>query len=430
MGLEILEDLKRRPVELNLAAARKIQSCQTGYLHVGDVIPVLENCCFALALLRSKIADQVLEAKTLLEKLLPFEVDGNFPLYLHEYPQCKKRSFSVDLIPIFYWILNEFEQVLGDELKLKLEQLIARLASNGYRAHAQKPLHPISLAKLYAYFEPQRQVEYIPATAEEWGEMLIAYQMAQSQGRDWDFLWKEALSRWNCQLCASSLVQTQYRDQPKTTLFDLFLGHYYGRYADRVTSPASGGTHLQAGLIQPFSPPPSLSVDESHLWSRHAPHTLYWGSSEMLHSLVFDGKKAEVQVRIDQKGAEFCVKLPETAPPEGEDSYECSFYLNCHPDHHIFVSSDGVSNEKASAWQLDQRIEICSGDRKLEIEFAIEEGEGAFYGHLLRGNRPSQKGVEGFAAYDWRIALRTIRRSQGCTLKIRLALASGFLLGE
>src|ERR1700733_5507295 len=106
MGVEIEEDLKRKMVELNLTAGRKAQSEQTGYIHLNyecedkhDTIPLLENFCFVLALLRSRLTDHVLEGKTLLGKLLAFEVDGNFPIYLHDFPECKDRDFSLTLLP-------------------------------------------------------------------------------------------------------------------------------------------------------------------------------------------------------------------------------------------------------------------------------------------------------------------------------------------
>ena len=80
MGVDLEEDLKRKMIELNLAAGRKSQSAQTRYVHlnyesetVHDTIPLLENFCFTLALLRSRSAEQVLEGKALLEKLLVFE---------------------------------------------------------------------------------------------------------------------------------------------------------------------------------------------------------------------------------------------------------------------------------------------------------------------------------------------------------------------
>ncbi len=51
---------------------------------------------FALALLRSRTTENILEAKAIVDNLLHFQLKegpsaGNFPKYLHEYPNCKQR---------------------------------------------------------------------------------------------------------------------------------------------------------------------------------------------------------------------------------------------------------------------------------------------------------------------------------------------------
>ena len=108
MGLDQEEDAKRRMVELALHSGRKRQSKQTGFVHYcyesstsdpHDTIPLVENFCFALALFRSRLVESVQEGKRLLEKLLAFEIGGNFPLYLHEYPHCKDIYLSIHLFP-------------------------------------------------------------------------------------------------------------------------------------------------------------------------------------------------------------------------------------------------------------------------------------------------------------------------------------------
>ena len=120
MGVELEEDLKRKMIELNLSAAAIAQSPQTGYIHLNyeeiarsDTIPLLENFSFALALFRSRLTENVFKGKALLEKLLAFEVDGNFPVYLHEYPQCKDRDFSLEILPVLHWVLFHFRERLA-----------------------------------------------------------------------------------------------------------------------------------------------------------------------------------------------------------------------------------------------------------------------------------------------------------------------------
>ena len=62
---------------LALNMGRKLQKKQTGFVHcckesedfvTHDTIPSLENALFALSLFRSRLADNVLEGKALIEK--------------------------------------------------------------------------------------------------------------------------------------------------------------------------------------------------------------------------------------------------------------------------------------------------------------------------------------------------------------------------
>src|SRR5438105_2193850 len=93
-------------LEMALSAGRNWQSPQTGYVQYcyniqdesrHDTIPTLENVLFAYALMRSRLADNINEAKDLLNRLLFFQnkendaSHGNFPIYLHEFPFCKDR---------------------------------------------------------------------------------------------------------------------------------------------------------------------------------------------------------------------------------------------------------------------------------------------------------------------------------------------------
>ncbi len=98
-------DLVKVLGEWALAAGRSLQSQQTGFVHYYQVpsssyqtIPLLENTYFILALFRSCLVEHIQEAKTLLKRLLEFQnlkenqSRGNFPVYLHEYPECFKPS--------------------------------------------------------------------------------------------------------------------------------------------------------------------------------------------------------------------------------------------------------------------------------------------------------------------------------------------------
>ena len=77
---------------LALEAGKRRLSPQTFFIHQGDLIPVTDNFLYALALMRTKVADRILEARDLLERLLPFQLpSGNFSIHLHEWPNANDR---------------------------------------------------------------------------------------------------------------------------------------------------------------------------------------------------------------------------------------------------------------------------------------------------------------------------------------------------
>ena len=50
------------------------------------------------------------------------------------------------------------------------------------------------------------------------------------------------------------------------------------------------------------------------------------------------------------------------------------------------------------------------------LTFVLLEGQGRFYGHISRGNRPAQ--IRKDRAYDWQIGLRTVKRSPNLKLRV------------
>ncbi|MBS0604322.1 MAG: hypothetical protein JSS60_04700 [Verrucomicrobia bacterium] len=427
MGVDLEEDLKRRMIELNLSAASFAKSPQTGYLHLNydseerhDTIPLLENFCYALALFRSRIAENVLEGKTLLEKLLVFENDGNFPVYLHEYPHCKDRDFSLELLPIFHYLLGDFRAALGEALCIRLELLIGRIVSHGYKMHTQRPLSKPSEFRLKSYFEPHAVPSWTPSTPDEWANALITFQMAKSRGIQLDRFLEKSLERWHPQLATYIGLQNQERAEPRVTLLDLFMGHCYGLYSKRALLDKRAA--LLASLVQPFNAVPEAFQQEvpchaiSNDGLRH--YALYWGTHEKLNSLVLDAPNSGFDVERQGSNVEITLSMPPKTFPDGQEAIECSFFVNLVPELEMLVQG-----AKATTFQLNDAVDLLCDDLQLRLEISLEKGEGRFFGHILRANRPTQKGKNlKYETYDWQIALRTIRRSDDCVIKLKLTL--------
>lgn len=368
-------------VALALAAGRKHQSSQTGYLHFQDLIPLYENLCFVLALFRSHLSDQVLEGKALLEKIFHFECDGHFPVHLHEFPVCRDPYLSQKIQPIFFWLQRDFGPLLGAYLREKVSHFLERT--------------------------PLLVLSHEPVSPEEWAQSLM---VAQMKG-DRDTI-SRAIQRWHPLLQAFMGQQTHGGAEPAVTLLDLFMGELYGEFSKRALQPHL--SHLRGALVQPFSFIPNRPEPAPYIYSEEQGLFIGWGSRECLHTCV-------TFQEFMKEGEEYVLRLPPQVPQEN-DNEEVVFYCNAHPEHRIFVNG-----KKATSFQLGDTVQIISRDLTLEFSF---EAEGLFSGFIARALRPRQPKINQFVAYDWKIGLRTLRRNPQCAVvcKLRLSAASPMIL--
>ncbi len=184
MGVIPEEDLKRKVLDLALQAAKKSLSPQTGYVHFcaeepyavrQDTIPVLENFYYAYALFRSKSVENILEGKALLEKLLCFEVKGNYPIYLHAFPKCLDSELSSRLLPVFFYLLRDYTVALGDDLTEAMRASANRIVAY---LKAKEDLSQAAYNRLTAFlgvFNPSASYQDGPSGA---ADFCICLQMA------------------------------------------------------------------------------------------------------------------------------------------------------------------------------------------------------------------------------------------------------------
>ncbi|MGH7889906.1 MAG: hypothetical protein ACRENF_05075, partial [Thermodesulfobacteriota bacterium] len=189
--------------------------------------------------------------------------------------------------------------------------------------------------------------------------------------------------------------QKQERGEPAVTLYDLFLGEWSGKFSSRALKDHP--VHLRASLIYP-SESITLSPTSYSLSYR------LWGDGHPTHSLMLSTAGERV---------ENCITLSEK---EVQEEMEIAYFCNLHPGTRILING-----QKATTFQLGDKVKIVSKDHAIELSFVLEEGEGQFWGHLYRGNRPGQlccRGEEKHEAFDWVIGLRTVKRSAKATIRI------------
>jgi hypothetical protein len=479
--------------EWALAAGRFFQSAQTGYVHLyygeteqnAQTIPLLENTLFSLALLRSRLMEQIQEAKGLLKKLLAFQNllasddEGNFPVYLHEYPFCQDPALGLQLLAPFYWILKQFGHILGVELKQQLENASRLVLEHSLRAHQRKPF-PYSFAirlaaaqlaygKLWANSDwqqiGQEQLEQLAIhqlegwqTTRHLADILVGLQMVYPSLSQsiWSSFWQHIRQTWHPQLACyvgPCVREWQEREEPQINLYDLFGGFLTGQFSRRATllSPH----HLHGILIQagadPFALENSSFIMQGELkqqawrticypdWAytllekkepyppaidkTHTPFRWIWGDLHRLHSLVCQGGNIEkVIYREEETTLILLFDLRDHLfEEESQPKHEIEFFVDFHPDIHFHLN--GYS---ANTFELGQTIQILFGKYELSCVFNLIQGTGDFLGHIMRGNRPSQvkqKAENRFQAYDWTFFLRTIRRQSHCKFQVKLTFS-------
>jgi hypothetical protein len=371
------EELKKqiRSIDLGYSAGVKRRSARTGFIHDEETIPLYDNFCFALILFRKKTADSIHLGKELMEKLLPFQTsDGNFPVFLHDYPKAFDFQMRYKVAPILIYLLRLFTPILG-ELKTKIEIALEKALSkrpekssweNRYRACIGEPLLSMDTTHLSPF---------------EWTEWLITAQLA---GQTHFFIpYDETLQLFMGQACFD--VQEKGEPRPNPIEWLLADGHY---------TPRLLNDHPHQLLTAPLFPITYTSekpIDSSF--------RLFWKGSSTIHSLVGKGLTFDLPAEIEQGRG---------------DLYEAALFCNISPETTILI--EGM---KGTVFALGDRIQIDTPTLKLELKFELVEGSGEFCGHIFRGNRPSQVS-KGYEAYDWQIGLRTLRRQGPARVKVTI----------
>lgn len=449
--------------ELALETGRKWQSDETGYLHYSyrsdsrDTIPTSENFSFVLALFRSRMGDNIQEAKGILHKLLCYQVGGNFPIYLHEYPVLYDRWRAVEVLPALIWIAKGFHHVIGEELKGKLDDAL-RLAIdhslttlNEYTAGYLQTLRIGCCAKaLGKYLEDKElitigeeiisQVEQLGVqpswfVSDQLGHLLVSLNLDAI----WPSLWQHCQGVYHQPLslyCGPHIQERCAHQLPAPTLLDLYL-------KEETKVPELNPIYVHGSLVHPFEKPPvEQIVTEGSLTGQKweimktddfvcslinqeeplngtdkkgfSPVYMAWRENKVPHSLVAQGGNV-IASSFKRKGneIEFLMTLGEEAENDHpKDRVEVAFFCS------RAQTKVSIDDKRSTVFRLGEKVKIHGGKHAV-LEFALQEGEGDFTGHLSVGNRPSQT-VSNGEAYDWKIVLRSVRRTSPCVIKVKL----------
>lgn len=476
-------------VQLATVAGRYFQSSQTGFIHYyerptdetqqRDTIPLYENFLFALALLRNHKTENRHEGIQLLTKLLAFQVhtgeqEGTFPIYLHEYPNCRDPIAQIRLLPLFFFLLHSLPVPLHGSPLDALKQAATRLA------HALEATDPLALpiglgmqwAAAFFLFGKQWHHKKWTHAGEEalktWqtraedpdsplffqpkqiADVLVALQMLYPniQESPWHFFWTRISDYWHTPLATyvgPHVYALQKEEEPEATLYDLYMGYFSHSYSRRAM--ACQILHLQGALVQP-SPErletPALPFERKGtfkgrswlMWQHPAyacaviqkcvedipghgftPFVLYWGDLNTAHSLICSGQGPDtIDWTVIDGGLALLARLPEEVPNEAKQrNRELSFYVDQTDATWIEVGAE----KRSTVFQMGEMMYLRGTYPAIQLQFGLHEGDGHFFGHVHPGNRPAQSATKGknrFSLFDKHIFLRTLHRQPDCAL--------------
>lgn len=407
--MEVDADLKKmvRPVDLALKASRKRQSSKTRFVHgtveeVGalELISIYDNFCFAMALLEQRRGDDVGEAKELLTRLLEFQTrEGNFPVYLHDFPNCSDALQRLKVAPFLARALQDFGAVLGNETREKILEALTRAL------HFEKELPPLwQFRKDVLSGDATKKPGLSFHTPSEWWEYWISLQFIETP--------TTCFFHAGLKICGGLPLKIgQEGLNPAPQLLEWMLYPQKPEHPLMIHLAALKELHAEPFAIADWR---SVSTDDTLLLaapSENEPISakFLWKGDARIHSWVIP---TSGKVEIQDNRVEIIQRLDDPCPISRGDLFETQLFVDADPELQIFING-----QKGTVFRLGDQLTIHSSRLQIEISCEILEGAGAFCGHIFRGNRPGQLSHQNYEAYDWRIGVRTIRRSNACALR-------------
>jgi hypothetical protein len=443
------QDIQRHFIELALGAGKKYCHPDTKFITLQEpgqegFIPLYENFLYALALLRSKTQENILEARAHLLRLFYFqhpEASGNFPLFVHEFPYARDHFQAVRILTVLAWIQKEFTAVLGAECSSKLKKTTELLVSfiELYSKEPREHALPIwasckiaclldacgvnvSCPDLTTYTELKSYGDPIALA-----EMISAYQLSPKKC-DWSSFWRYLAHCWHEP--SKSYVGPAYKVvyegyEPQVTAFDYYMGYFSG--ALRPKADAVQLAALFAALVQPGHEMQKIDgsfSEKNDRFSWHLSQCPDWAISQIAgviqpeqaygffplhlvtvkHTLAMQLHQGTLE-KVTQQGdtLSFEIAVSEDAFNDNkEKSKVLSFFFDDRPK-----TSIAIDGKKATCFEISSPVEICLGDVRSAINCKTE---GEFVGHIARSNRHGQKRSHvRTEAFDVQFFIRALR---------------------
>lgn len=462
-----MKTVERQNRRKTLQELQAFKSANTGLIHLNrakkpyvkdDLIPISYNFLYQLLLFRTKERTNIEEAFKELNHLLTFQIKegphrGNFPVYLHEYPECQ-RAFEIlfSLFPL-YWIAKDFTQLLEPNLRKKLYDALEmgiEFTENMARDKEFSYLLSMQIAALsFAIGSLMEKTEWIEkgslmlerlakrGAQECWGaprnlsKMLASLHLISDpeQLKQWDFFFSYLNKTWvkdTLTYAGPSLSEHYEGVREENTLYHLFMER---QTSDDLRLNYSPITQLEeelliGGEINLDELAPSTSVFLGPFqWDNIKSKTYCCSFFNLFEgSWVKTGGYYPLKVALKkdkglddfilQMGSRTTVKVLDqnkillTFEKEPEEELDVAFFWNLSSKAKFLI--DGV---KASMFQLHQSVEIQYESHTIAFKFLDPNQK--VWGQLMRKNRRTQLLEQEAHFFDAHLYFREVEELTG-----------------
>jgi hypothetical protein len=436
----------------------------TGYIHhnygvmaiTRDTIPLNENLCYILALLRTCNIDNFYKAQNLLDKILPFQntdrkdrLYGGFVKYLHEYPNCYDISvcmnIAVSLMMIYHQIKKLVKLPYKEKIKTSIDILLQYIANNYNKKNVAKT-YLLSCMEGCWYNKPMKDITckgyWDNISSDDADNILLSMQLLClfNKKEIADKIYYKFINHFHpiFKIFAGQFVnEYQHGYFFKLTLCDLFFIDDIKSMVRKI--PNEADIWMRAPLLYYFyndfdntkntiTPPPmccyeqyysTFLLDRKNTADVNYNHIMrvVWKDDDNFYSLVANNDKYFSAAEKTGSGAELLFNV--TKDDLVDDEFIISLYIEDHPGTYVLVN-----DRKATVFRVEEDV-ITIKTPKVTATLKLRvNGDAVLLGHIFKSNRPSQllNIKKSKDAFDWMIGVRCVNTLSDFDVKLALSL--------
>lgn len=421
----------------------------TGFVHYSkeseqhdQFIPIFENLCFVVALLRSHQLDQLALASEVLSKLLHFQTaEGAFPDYLHQYPYVAKQRrnfhYCLPLLIIYRFYHSLLNEDLQSQLKKSMDKLYIFLSGLEEKVEGLN-----RVLNIFSYFLNNSPIDPSIFTLEPVGSSkeLGLYLLLMQQLHNTPY---EELAMKACDQ-VFTYIDAEKKIYIGPLLFEKYSGNEllpsildYILFGCTTKSPSLFLAPLIIFPIQPKSVENQkryktgrfvyryvkqqnacLTFLEEFIPDSSLPLPKAFQTFRLLtsaeSSISCFPEQIPTSIQIEGNQVLFLYHYTEPFDVTQNQREEVSFYLSKHKDTEVLVNAT-----KASCFYEDDQVTLRLGTLKVHLGIKVKNGEGKYIGGVMfapRSNNICSKSA------DYKITIRTVKRDPQTTLVISLMM--------